>query len=207
MVVVLVRFLHEETGLMRLLAVLVLVIGVLAAPVSAAAYCTGGTADTRSSTYLVGDSISVYGKNNLPGSYEVNARARRSVTCLGGLLKARLKHGTPRVVIMALGTNFVSRSAWTLADLRAAVDLFPRSTRVVLVTVWRDPAKYRYAPITMRRYSGYMRHMDARRNVVVADWAAYIDRHRSQTFDGTHPTRAGQIAWASLITDAVGRKI
>lgn len=182
---------------------LALALALTGVPADAAAYCAGGTRDTRSSTYVVGDSVTVYGARGLPGGWEVNARARRTVDCLPGLLRARLRHGTPTVVVIALGTN--PTKGWSMADYRAAVDLFPRTTQVVLVTPYRNPHAHPYAAAYLRRYATWERRLARQSNVWLADWATYANQHRAVLPDGTHPGRAGQRAWAQIVRTAVAR--
>ena len=148
--------------------------------------------------YVVGDSITVGARHLLPAMWEVNAKSGRRVDCLQGLLRHRKATSTPDVVIIALGTNTVLK--WKLADYRRAVDLFPRSTRVVMVTPYR-----RNGATVTKRYAGWMRALAKRPNVVLADWRSYALKHPALLRDGTHPNEAGHRQWARIVTNAARR--
>lgn len=149
--------------------------------------------------FVVGDSITVMGRDRLPTRYEVNARSGRNVDCLAGLLRQRKQHATPKVVVIALGTNAVR--SWKLVDYRNAIDRLPKGTNAVLVTTYRQ----HFNVGTMRTYARWMRALAKRPDVFVADWRAYIVKRRDQLSDGTHPTAAGERAWARIVIAAVER--
>ena len=150
--------------------------------------------------YVVGDSITVGSRSWLPKAWNVNALSGRPVDCLRPLLKST----KPNTVVMALGTN--STAGWKFSDYQRAVNMFPRTTKVVFVTTYRDPAKLHnsFNVRVQKTYSEWMRTLAGNRNnVCVADWRKYISQHRNYLPDGTHPAGYGKVAWAKLVKSKV----
>lgn len=179
-----------------LVIALCVAIASVATPVAMSApsnLCTYDTHAKHHSVFVVGDSITVMGRKYLPKNWEVNAVSGRPVKCLPSILRKRKADGMPKVIVMALGTN--PSKGWSLADYRAAVDMFPKGVRIVLVT----PYRVSYATALMKKYALAMHRLAKRKNVYLADWRAYAKAHQSQLTDGTHPNKAGRKAWAKII--------
>jgi hypothetical protein len=176
----------------------------LVGPARAAGACDYWSAAWHSRVFVVGDSVANAARDDLTRAYEVNAQHGRPVSCLPSVLRRR-KADAPalKVVVIALGTNI--SPGWTYEDYRDAVNMFPLTTWVVLVTPYRDPSKVPDMAPTIARYATWMRVLGKHRNVLVADWAAYVDAHRDLLDDGVHPSEEGRVVWAHLVTTRVER--
>ena len=185
-----------------------------------------GQAATNPNVYLIGDSISYRGTDNLRSlgvHWQINAFPGRTLTPLSDLIAARLAQGpAPRTLIVELGTNVDATNPYTEGDFRSALAQLPHTTRVVLVTPYRDPAKYDPSvwspstPATAAEFASMMAHIAAtRKNTCIAPWARFASRHRYLLADGIHPKGPykphwgsrgpGQQAWAKFLRRAVGR--
>lgn len=171
----------------------------------------GAAATPVSSVWVVGDSLTNEGRQaiwNLRPGWEINAENGRPVDMLPWLIEQRLARGdVPRLVVLALGTNAVQ--GWGLDDYRAAVAMFPASTKVVLVTTYRDgqayarDGLYSQLPRLQSYYSAWMRQIAAERpDTCVAEWRNVALSHPEYLRDGTHATTYGYKVRARKIVDA-----
>lgn len=197
------------------------VLVVLAGGPARAADPTSPTEPSTSRVYVVGDSITSGSRSTLqamrPG-WHINGLRGRLVSTLPMLVSEILAvDPNPRVVVLALGTN--ASWSWSKAEYLAAVDLLPTTTRVLLVTTYRDPDNWsRYAkdnwdgidrPWYQRayiqsHYSTWMREIDVERaNVCVAEWRGLVRNRPWLMFDGVHPNPNGHKKWADLLVTGV----
>lgn len=167
---------------------------------------TSGPADAEagSSVYMVGDSITALGVDDLAEpSWTVNGKPGRLVSTLPFFLRGHAE----QTVVIALGTN--AAPGWTEASYRKAIALLPASTRVVLVTTYRDPAynrspDYKHDPAHSLAYTQAMiRIAQTRPHTCVVPWRYWARHHNGMLTEGTHPNAAGQKVWASMVKKAV----
>ena len=202
-----------------------------------------GTRGWRSSTFMVGDSVTRIGLINglrvlhLGRGWEVSSVTGRDVSTLPYYLRDRVAAQQPllpvkhskrwkrhhphartaqrfrypvRRVVIALGAN--ATAGWTYGDLRAATNLLPASAVVVLVTPFRDPARWpQTGPFRIRGsvsgvYASWERRIaELRPHTCIADWRGFVQRYPSAVHDGVHETYAGAGAWARIVSSAVAR--
>lgn len=168
------------------------------------------------SVYMVGDSITAMGRDELNDlrHWEVNALGGRTVDCLPGHLNRRIDRDVWMTkFVVALGTNAIL--GWDEADYRQVITTlrqsYPRAV-VVFVTTYRDPDKfneangYKYRGLASTQYwiSRWMRNIaDDTAHVCLADWRTYVANKEYLLSDGVHPNAEGQKRWASLVVNAV----
>ncbi len=186
----------RATGLSAAIAALTLVLG--AAPAQAA--CGGvkrasppqRTADTRP-PLVIGDSVLLGAVRQVAGAgFEVNTRGCRQISEGLRLMRARRRAGTlPRLVVVALGTNWVIRAS----DIGAALRIAGPGRVLALVTPREEGGGGGSDASTIRaagrRHPGRIR---------VLDWVRY-SRGRSGWFagDGIHLGRGGAAGFARLL--------
>jgi hypothetical protein len=126
---------------------------------------------------------------------EVDARGCRQMTEGLALIRARRRAGTlPRLVIVALGTNWIITSA----EIDEAVSILGPKRTLVMVTP-RETGGHGGADAAVIRAAGRRRP----RRVKVLDWVAYAAGHGGWTYsDGIHLAPAGQYGMASLLKQA-----
>lgn len=163
--------------------------------------------------FMVGDSITHLGADNLRRlgvRWRIIGVSGRLVSRLPDLLQSRLAAGpAPRVVVVALGAN--ADPGWHEANYRAAVAMLPASTRVVFVSVYRNPAIYRSGVTPFRRnpnspyeYSKAMLDIAGQRpHTCVVPWRAWASAHRNSLAHGVHPRGHGQEVWARMVRNTV----
>lgn len=160
--------------------------------------------------HIIGDSITVQSAPLYVAQYhpsaDIDAANGRTVSALASCIQARLDAGpSPNLWILALGTNEgPSPMTYTRTQFVAAYDLIPQTSRVILVTPWRNPALFgerRHA--NMWTIVNWMRDLDAYRpNSSIAPWAWTNELDPSAGYigpDGVHPTPAGAQKWADLV--------
>lgn len=205
-----------------------------------------GTRGYRSTTFMVGDSVTRQGITwgfrplRLAQGWEVSGVAGRDVSTLPYYLADRVaaqqklthaghsrrwrrhhrrlaarlaahpfRYPLKRVVI-ALGAN--ATPGWTYGDLRRAINLLPASTVVVLVTPYRDPAKwptsglYRVRGSVVATYASWEHRIaEVRPRTCIADWAGFAGRYPWLVPGGVHPNYKGTQAWARIVETAADR--
>lgn len=163
-------------------------------------------------TFVIGDSIA-----NLGAPYLRVMRPDWLIFTIGGLSVSTIPelietilsvNPEPELVVVALGTN--ADATWTRADFDAALALLPSTTKVALVTTYRDPlvfpptfptlgAREYFQPI----YSWWMREAaETRPNTCAVNWRALVARNPSLLYDGVHPTGVGRQWWAWMVSSA-----
>lgn len=160
-------------------------------------------------TFVIGDSITALGYEELrarqPGWFIFGIggmNVEKSPEMVAHFLKWQPK---PDMVVLALGTN--ASTTWTKDKLRATLALLPATTRVALVTTYRDPVKFHRdywyegsRAYFQGTYTTWMQEMVAERpHTCVVPWRGWIYRNQARLTDGVHPDQAGQTAWASLV--------
>ncbi len=175
----------------------------------------GDATGWRSSTFMVGDSITYQGLRQLRSrgaTWEVTAHPGRFVCNLKRFLRDRLANPHPlRKVVIALGTN--ACEGWGKPEYRSALDLLPASTVVTFVTTYRDPKRWRNTRAYRERagvqywYSRWMKELAAERpHTCVADWRTQAARHMGWLSDGTHlKVPIGRVQWSRIVYTAVRR--
>lgn len=173
-----------------------------------------GRSDLRvpADVYVVGDSIAAGARFELwrrHPDWVVDARPGRPVERLPRLVDRIVgANPSPRVVVLALGTN--ASAGWDRSDYAAAVDAFPPSTWVHLVTPYRDPRLWgrdrrwdQWAEHT-GVHAAWMREVaDSRPHVAVIRWRRMVQHRPLLLHDGTHPNRRGKRRWADLVAGTV----
>lgn len=143
----------------------------------------------------IGDSVMIAAARRLArAGFEVDAREGRFMRSALRILHTRRRTATrPRVVVVALGTNFPA----THREIRRALKLLGPHRKLALVTPersWRalDSSAIRTAK---RRHP---------RRVRVLDWAALSTAHPEWFWgDGTHLRPAGARAYVRLLRQAL----
>jgi hypothetical protein len=111
--------------------------------------------------------------------------------------------GAPNTLVIALGTNSLQG---TTGDAYAnAVGLVPASTRIVVVTVYRDPVSSGTETADrMRLLSHVMSGIAADRpSTALAWWRAAATQHPELLVDGVHQTDPdGYVAWTAQVDSA-----
>jgi hypothetical protein len=143
----------------------------------------------------IGDSVMIPAARRLARSgFEVDAREGRFMRHALRILRTR-KHGhrRPRLVVVAIGTNYPA----TYAEIRRALRLLGPGRVLAMVTPWRS---YR-ALDSSAIWRAKRRHPH---RVRVIDWAATAAGHTSWFWsDGTHLRPAGARAYARLLRTAL----
>lgn len=171
-----------------------------------------GRPTNRPSVFMVGDSITQRSMSALRHQgirWEISAVPGRDVANLPYYVadRARAKPFLKTLVI-ALGTN--ATPEWSYADYRRVTNMVSRSTHIVFVTTYRDPARnpdtfaYRNRASVQVTYTRWMRLIaQVRPHTCVADWRSYVIAHPSAAPDGVHPYYGARRAWSHLIMSAV----
>ncbi len=165
---------------------------------------------------LIGDSISAGRAGDLflaeRPAWDRDAVKGRLVNELPVRLDERITNvGTPRRVVMALGTNTVA--GWTKADFLDAVNRVPESTQVIFVAPYvrlndLDPDLPRGSLANSRTYH-YARWMnelaEEEPNVCVMPWRARaINNPALLHSDGAHLSWTGKRVWARMLDAQIG---
>lgn len=162
---------------------------------------------------IIGDSISVmsspYFLRTYHPSFDVDAENGRRLNTLPEHINARLAAGpAPKVMVLALASN--DSPEFTRQQYVDAFDSIPSTTKVVMVTPYRDPAIFPEQQTRLAEINGWMKDLDKYRpNGVISSWrwtmlnepdavAKYISD------DGVHPTAAGRRKWGELLDKAIG---
>lgn len=176
---------------------------------------TPATAAT-SGPHLIGDSITVQSGPIYKARHQplatIDAANGRPVSTLTSRIKAKLAAGpAPKLWVLALGTN-EGDMKFTRTQFVAAYDLIPRTSQVILVTPWRNPAVFDAARVSnMGTVEKWMKDLDNYRpNSAIASWAWTMRNvpgaaEQYVSDDGVHPTPEGAIKWAELVHQAEGR--
>lgn len=143
----------------------------------------------------IGDSVMIAAARRLARSgFEVDSREGRFMRSALRILHTRRRTDSrPRVVVVALGTNFPA----TYGEIRRALRLLGPHRELALVTPKRSWRAIGSGPIlrAKRRHPG---------RVMVLDWAGYSAAHPEWFWgDGTHLRPAGARAYARLLRRAL----
>jgi lysophospholipase L1-like esterase len=153
-------------------------------------------------TQMFGDSLTWAGRDNLRQTHPhwgINGVRGREVEMLPGLVDTHLaKHGAPRTLVIALGTNEDGASKALYQDV---VDSLPATTVVVFVTTYRSAKVFGAERAdTMRRVSRWMNQIArSREHTCIAPWRNRVKRHPHLLADGVHATRKGERVWARMV--------
>ncbi len=204
-----------------------------AAALAAAALVTGtqatatanssGVVDTSArhgprAPLIIGDSISVMGSQEirqLRPYFGLDAIRGSLVDTLQQRLADHLDtYGTPRRLVIALGTNTAPH--WSRSKYLAAVDMVPRSTQVLMIAPWvpknDKPASESRGKLAHWRTYYYARWMHdiarERPNVCVIPWRAWAHHNPRMLYqpNGVHPKPKAQWHWAHMIDHAVNAR-
>jgi hypothetical protein len=143
----------------------------------------------------IGDSVMIAAARRLARmGYEVDAREGRFMRhALRILRKRKRRHIRPRLVVVAIGTNYPA----SYAQIREALHLLGPGRVLAMVTPWRS---YR-ALDSSAIWRAKRRHPH---RIRVLDWAAAAAGHSSWFWgDGTHLRPAGARAYARLLRTAL----
>lgn len=146
----------------------------------------------------IGDSVMLGAARRLRrAGFEVDAREGRFMRSALRILRTRRRtNRRPRVVVVALGTNYPAR----YREIRAALRLLGRGRRLALVTPKRSWRAIGSRPI----YRAARRHP---RRVRVLDWVGWSAAHDDWFYgDGTHLRPSGQRAYARLLATALPKR-
>ncbi|GAA1952767.1 hypothetical protein GCM10009798_09990 [Nocardioides panacihumi] len=157
-------------------------------------------------TYVLGDSITAEGTAELQARrprWTINGLHGRPVSTLPLMVaNVRAVDQRPFRVVVELGSN--QSPAWSKSDYRAAIDALPTSTRVLLVTPYKQPGGH-WAPKGVQATTRYARWMQQvareRPHTCVVPWRAKAAAHPEWLRDGLHPTDDGYAHWADLILE------
>ena len=165
---------------------------------------------------IIGDSISVQSgpvfKAEYHPSFDLDAQNGRDLGTITAHVEARLAAApAPRVMVLALASN--DTAAFTRQQYVDTFDLIPSSTRVVMVTPYRDPAVFPEQQDRLAEISGWMKDLDRYRpNGVISSWrwtmlneSGAVARYISA--DGVHPTAEGREKWAALLNKAISTSL
>jgi hypothetical protein len=183
------------------LGILIALLMVCAAPATACCVRVhleprgGQRADRPPPPLAIGDSVMIAAARRLAHSgFEVDAREGRFMRSALRILRTRRRTDRrPRVVVVALGTNFPA----TFREIRRALVLLGPGRVLAMVTPRRsyralDSSAVRRAA---RAYPGRVR---------VLDWARYSAPHAGWFWsDGTHLRPAGARGYARLLRGAL----
>src|SRR4051794_34175330 len=143
----------------------------------------------------IGDSVMIAAARRLARiGYEVDAREGRFMRHALRILRKRKRgHIRPRLVVLAIGTNYPA----TYGEIRRALRLVGPGRVLAMVTPWRS---YR-ALDSSAIWRAKRRHPH---RVRVIDWAAAAAGHSSWFWgDGTHLRPAGARAYARVLRTAI----
>jgi hypothetical protein len=148
--------------------------------------------EQRRAPLAIGDSVMLGAVPALArAGFEVDARGCRMIGEAIGVLRRRIMaRSLPRVVVLAVGSNWSVRRA----DLRTALELVGQRRRLVLVTPRETGGRRSRDARAMRRFA--RRHP---RRVVLLDWVRH-SRGRRAWFagDGLHLSTRGRRAFTRL---------
>lgn len=176
--------------------------------------CWNSNVDRRYNAYVIGDSITWRGAETLAGlrpGWYVEGVPGRKADCLSRQVSGILAVDTaPRLVVIALGTNASAENGVALRDYytvyREAVALLPASTRVALVTPYRDPIYNTIAGSDAGRAYHQWHYAKAmtilavdRPSTCIVPWRVTAARHPEYMNDGIHPNVKGIPVWARLL--------
>src|SRR4051812_36450469 len=139
----------------------------------------------------IGDSVMLGAAHNLArAGFEVDAREGRFMrSALRILHTRRRRHTRPRIVVVAMGTNFPAR----YSEIRRALRLLGPNRTLALVTPKRSWRGIGRGPIVraVRRHPHRVRMLD---------WVSYSAAHPEWFYsDGTHLRRRGARAYTRLL--------
>jgi hypothetical protein len=175
--------------------------------VALASYVPPADAARSTQTLVIGDSLTYRATDQLAAlhpDWMIDGVPGRGLTALIPVLKKHLAaDGAPETLVIALGTNSLpGNNGDVYAD---AVALVPASTRVVFVTLYRDPVIYGAETADrMRALSHVMSEVAADRpGSVVAWWRSLVVQHPELLVDGVHQTDPdGYAAWVAQVDSA-----
>ena len=186
---------------MRLVVALALIALAAAAPASACCrgvhlYPRGYERGDPAPPLAIGDSVMLGAARKLRrAGFEVNAREGRFMRHALAILRRRRRTGRrPRIVVVAIGTNYPARYREILRALR----LLGRGRTLALVTPKRSWRAIGLRPIerAARRHP---------RRVRVIHWVRYSAAHSEWFYsDGTHLRPSGQRAYTRLLAGVLG---
>jgi hypothetical protein len=143
----------------------------------------------------IGDSVMIPAARRLAHSgFEVDAREGRFMRHALDILRTRRRrHVRPRLVVVAIGTNYPA----SYSEIRRALILLGRHRTLALVTPKRSWRAIGGA--TIRRAARHWPH-----RIRVIDWVAFSARHPEWFWgDGTHLRPGGARAYARLLRTAL----
>jgi len=157
-------------------------------------------------TLVVGDSVTYRAGDEMTEAnrgWVVDGQAGTVIASFARRYRAFTRlHRTPRTVVMALATN-VDGDASRRAFERAAARV-PRSTRLVLVTPFRDRRVYPREARVLAERTRWLEALDrSRPGTCVAPWRAVAQRNPDLIVDGVHQTARGEEVFASVVARAV----
>jgi len=163
---------------------------------------------SASHSYVLGDSLSEQDtpllREHQP-EWSINALGGRPVTKLTPLIINLLTvDPAPALVVVELGSN--NRPRWTKQKYLDALARLPRSTKVLLVTPYKQPGTG-WGPKGVRATEQYARWMEQisnrRPRTCVVAWRDAARRHPEWLRDGLHPTPAGYEVLTRMILQRV----
>lgn len=158
-------------------------------------------------TYVVGDSLTYFGAaqlQNLRPKWTIDGMRGREIDRLNPLIARYIEeYGQPRQVVIALGTN--EGDGFTKDVYEDAVAKLLDSTRVVFVTLYRDPKIFGDERADMMYHaSEWMNEIaNTRPHTAVASWRRRVINHPHLLKDGVHATEHGEYVWATLVDAAM----
>lgn len=157
------------------------------------------------STYMIGDSMTAWSEDSIRSDWRVNAVRGRHAVKMRPLIRRHVNSnaGPADQVVIALGSNGHN---FTRARYRRTINMLPRSTKIVLVTTYRDPKVFgAHRAARMAKISKWKRTFAKRRgNVCVAEWRGAAMKHGDAILaDGVHPNPKGQRIFARRVARAM----
>lgn len=159
-------------------------------------------------TYMVGDSLTYHGADELQARrppWTIDGERGRRIDMLNPLLDEYIQNvGYPKQLVIALGTN-EGPDFFTKDVYETAVSKVPDSTRIVFVTMYRDPEVFGQERADfLQQASKWMKEIaETRPNTAIADWRRKINHYPQLLRDGVHANDRGERKWAELIDDAM----
>jgi hypothetical protein len=157
---------------------------------------------------VFGDSLTHHGSRPLLEArprWHIDAVRGRHAVAYPRLFRAfQRAYGSPRRLVVALGTNEIGASRSFYHDV---VSGLPDSTTVLFVSTYRDPAVHGADRAwTMARVAGWMHEVArSRPRTCVVPWRAQVMRRPELLRDGVHATPRGREVWARLVAETMTR--
>lgn len=187
----------------RLIIALTLLCAAVA--VSTASAQTGGAeAPSAGQLLVVGDSLGVGMRpylGTLLTDREIHWDVRSGRTTPQGLqrLRAQLRHLTPKVVVVSLGTNDGSDPRRFADRMKRVLSAIPADACVVWAAIFRPQRKGAYRALNRVLRTA----TDARLRIV--DWDRAVSGGRVLLPDGLHPDASGYRTRSRMVANAVAR--